>query len=70
MSAFTLIAILVGIVFPLEYWFDVPWYISLPSSVNGYLLVRYIGLGINERRQLKREMNHMVEAARRSRPQD
>jgi hypothetical protein len=68
MSCLTLIAILVGIVFPLEYWLDVRWYISLSLSVIGYLLMRYTGLGINERRRLKREMERRDVVDRKTDP--
>jgi hypothetical protein len=55
-------------VFPLEYWLDVRWYISLSLSVIGYLLMRYIGLGINERRRLKREMERRDVVDRKTDP--
>jgi len=56
MTGIRIVAILVGIAiaFTLGYWLDVRWYVSIPSAVIGYLIARYIGWAINERRRLNR----------------
>jgi hypothetical protein len=52
-------AILAGIaiIFPLEYWWSVPWYFSLPLGALGYGGVRYIGYFVRERRYIKNVMD-------------
>jgi cytosine/uracil/thiamine/allantoin permease len=62
-------AILVGmaITFPLERWWSVPWYFSLPLGVLGYACVRYIGYFVRERRYVK---NMMVEAVKNAKARD
>ena len=62
MTGIRIVAVLVGIgiVFTLEYWLDAHWYISLPLGAAGYLITRYIGWAISERRHLNREMDQLV----------
>jgi hypothetical protein len=52
MTRVRIIAILVGfaITFSLQMWLNVSWYIAIPIAVLGYVLARYIGGMISERR--------------------
>jgi hypothetical protein len=43
----------VAIIFPLERWWSVPWYFSLPAGALVYGCVRYIGYFVRERRYIK-----------------
>jgi hypothetical protein len=59
-------AILVGIaiIFPLEYWWSVPWYFSLPAGALGYGCVRYIGYFVRERRYIRAVTDELVKNAK------
>jgi hypothetical protein len=46
----------IAIIFPLEYWWTVPWYFSLPLGAVGYLCVRYLGYFVRERRYIAAAM--------------
>lgn len=54
-----IIAILAGILvaFSTRYLMGFSLYVSLPLGAIGYLAARYVGWAINERRNLKREMD-------------
>jgi hypothetical protein len=62
MTGTRIVAILAGIAitFTLEYWLSADWYISIPLGIIGYLVTRYIGWAINERRRLSRERDQLV----------
>jgi 4-amino-4-deoxy-L-arabinose transferase-like glycosyltransferase len=49
----------------LEYWLGARWYISLPSGAFAYLIARYIGWAVAERRRFKLEMDQVAQNARR-----
>jgi hypothetical protein len=53
MNAIRIVAILVGIaiVFSLEFVIGEPSYVAVPLGILGYLLARYAGSAINERRR-------------------
>ena len=67
MTGTRIVAILVGIAiaFTLGYWLNVHWYVSIPSAVIGYLVARYIGWAINERRRLNRERDQLLKKVMR-----
>ena len=67
MTGIRIVAILVGIAiaFTLGYWLDVRWYVSIPSAAIGYLVARYIGWAINERRFLNRARDQLVKKVMR-----
>jgi len=67
MTGTRIVAILVGIgiIFALEYWLSADWYVSIPLGIIGYLVARYIGWAINERRRLKRERDQLVKKVMR-----
>lgn len=48
-----IVAILFGvaIIFILQNWLDMRWYVSISSGVIGYLVARCIGWAIDERRR-------------------
>jgi hypothetical protein len=58
-----IIGIVVGIAvcFLVQLVFDSPWYVWLPAGTVAYLLVRYIGWALFERRRLNREMAEIVD---------
>jgi Flp pilus assembly protein TadB len=72
MSGIRIIAILVAIAiaFTLEYWLGTPWYVAFPLGVMGYLLTRYVGWVITERRRLERETDKLLEKVKRGEPLD
>ena len=39
----------------LQFGFDARWYVSYPLGILTYLLIRYAGWAINERRRFKRD---------------
>jgi Flp pilus assembly protein TadB len=49
----------------LEYGLATPWYIALPVGILTYLLARYVGWAIGERRRFKRELDETVEKVKR-----
>ena len=55
-----IIAILIGlaIMFSLQNWLVARWYISVSLGLIAYLITRYIGWAINERRSLNREKSN------------
>jgi hypothetical protein len=57
------IAIVAGIMVAaiIEQGLAAPWYIAFPLGVLAYLLARYIGWAIMERRRLKREMDGLID---------
>jgi hypothetical protein len=65
MASTRIIAILVGMgsLFLLETWLDVRWYISVPIGVIVYLVIRYGGWAIIERRRFNQEMDQVVKKA-------
>jgi hypothetical protein len=52
MNGIRIVAIVVGagIVFPLQHWLGAPWYVAVPLGIVGYLLARYAGWALTERR--------------------
>ena len=62
-----IIAVLAGIAVTaiLQYGFATPWYIDLPVGILTYVLARYIGWAIGERRRFKREMDRTIEKVKR-----
>jgi Flp pilus assembly protein TadB len=64
MTDFRIVAILVGvaITFTLQNWLAARWYVSIPSGVLAYLVVRCIGWAINEhrRRNLAKQRDPLV----------
>jgi hypothetical protein len=64
------IVIAIAISFSLNVWFSAPWYVSLPSGFIGYLVTRYVGWAINERRRLHREMDRLAAKVSRGEPLD
>jgi hypothetical protein len=62
MSAVRVVAILVGVaaMAAAEYGLAAPWYVTLPLGVLTYLLARYVGRAIVERRRFKREWAEMI----------
>ena len=67
MTGTRIVAILVGIAiaFALGYWLDVRWYVSIPLAVIGYLVTRYIGWAVNERRRLNQARDQLVKKVMR-----
>jgi hypothetical protein len=47
------IAIAIAIIFSLEYWLRIEWYIAVPLGILGYLIARYAGYFAGERRYIK-----------------
>jgi hypothetical protein len=39
------IVVAIAIVFSLEYWWLIQWYVAVPLSIIGYLVVRHTGSG-------------------------
>jgi hypothetical protein len=50
----------ISIFFSVEYWLGANWYISLPLGIVGYLLIRYVGWALNERRRFKQEFDQVL----------
>jgi hypothetical protein len=48
--------------FHLETW-HLPWFFSVPGSIIVYLVVRYVGWALNERRRVNQAMNRVVKKA-------
>jgi hypothetical protein len=65
-----IIGILIGIaiMFGFERGLDLSWYVAFPVGLVGYLITRYAGWALTERRRLKREMDEVVKKARRAEP--
>jgi hypothetical protein len=56
----------IAIMFSLEYWLRVEWYVAVPLGIFGYGCVRYIGYYVSERRSI----NYMVQAVEHAKDQD
>ena len=67
-----IIAIIFGVLigFVLEYGLGAQWYVSLPLGVVGYLVTRYVGWGMRERRRIRDEIDQTVQKYRRGEPLD
>jgi len=67
MTGTRIVAILagIGITFTLEYWLSADWYISIPFGIIGYLVTRYIGWVITERRRLNRKREQLLKKVMR-----
>jgi hypothetical protein len=46
-----------AIMFSLEYWLRIEWYIAVPLGILSYLIVRYAGYFVRERRYIKNTMD-------------
>jgi hypothetical protein len=70
MTWIRIIAILAGIAVTatIQYGLAASSYIAFPLGILTYVLARYIGWAIGERRRFKREMDGLVEKARRGEP--
>ena len=51
------VVVAIAIMFSLEYWLRVEWYIAVPLGILGYLVVRYAGYFVRERRYIKNTMD-------------
>jgi hypothetical protein len=45
------------IIFSLEYWSGIGWYIAIPLGILGYLIVRYAEYFVGERRSIRETMD-------------
>ena len=66
MSVVRIVAVLVGAAVMAVLWYGlgVSWYISMPVGIISYLVTRYAGWAINERRRLHQAMDRLVEKKR------
>jgi hypothetical protein len=63
MTGIRIIAILVAIAVMagIQYGLAAPWYVVFPLGLLTYLLARYVGWAIKERRRFKQEMSRLIE---------
>jgi hypothetical protein len=61
MFRFARVIVAIAIIFSLEYWWRVEWYIAVPLGIIGYLALRYAEYFVANRRYLK----NMIDAAKR-----
>ena len=54
MFRFAGVIVAVAIMFSLEYWWRIEWYIAVPLGILGYLVVRYAEYFVKERRSIRR----------------
>jgi hypothetical protein len=66
MNGTRIVALIIGagIIFPLELWLEAPWYVAVPLGILGYLLARYAGGAIQERRRVRRDAEEAAERLR------
>jgi hypothetical protein len=55
-NRFVSLLLAIAIIFSLEYWLFVAWYIAVPLGYLAHLLARYLKYFIRERRHIKSTM--------------